>query len=127
MTARATDDTTAACARAALVTALQQLAAAADQAVTAGRVRPALAPRATEQLAKAVRALEGAPSDPTMLLVHLTAARSFLVEGWGPPGLAQALGVAIARVHQLARTAPEVFRGRPDEAAEGLPAPRLLP
>ncbi len=40
----------------------------------------------------------------------MTAARSFLVEGWGPPVLAQALSAAIARVHHLTRTAPDVFR-----------------
>jgi len=60
-------------------------------------------------------------------------ARSFLVEGWGPPALTHALSAAIARVHHLARTAPDVFH--PTGSApvttvltvKGPPAPRLLP
>jgi len=116
---------------AAFAAALDALAAAIDRAVTAGRVAPAQAPRATGQLAKARRALDIAPFDLTTLLVHLTVARTFLAEGGGPPPLAQALGAAIARVHQLARTAPEVFRDRPAGAAPAEAAetrtPRLLP
>ncbi len=113
--------------RAAFIAALEALVATTDRAVAAGRVAPAQAPRAAGQLAKAMRTLDGAPSDPTTLLVHLTVARTFLVEGGGPPPLAQALGAAIARVHQLARTAPEVFRERPAGVEEGTHAPRLLP
>ena len=109
-----TDETTAAFARAsdraAFVDALHTLVAAADQASAAGRIAPALAPRATAQLSKALRAAEVTPTDPTTLLVHLTAARSFLVEGGGPPTFARALSAGIARVHHLARTAPDVFR-----------------
>ncbi len=135
MTTRPTEDneTTAAVARdrAALVAALEGLVLAADHAVAAGRVAPTLAPRATGQLAKAVRALVVAPSDPTLLLIHLTAARSFLVEGWGPPALTQALSAAIARVHQLTHTTPDVFRAWDGAtgagAREATPPPRLLP
>jgi len=67
--------------RATLCAALDALTAAADQAVAAGRVAPALAPRATGQLAKARRAIEATPSDPTTLLVHLTVARTLVTEG----------------------------------------------
>ncbi len=109
-----TDETSAAFARAAdhaaLVAALHTLVAATTQASAARRIAPALAPRAIEQLSKALRAAEVTPTDPTTLLVHLTAARSFLVEGGGPPPLARALSAGIARVHHLARTAPDVFR-----------------
>ncbi len=92
------------------LTALEALAAAVDRAVVAGRVASAQAPRATEQLAKALRVIEITPVDLTTLLVHLTVARTLVTEGWGPPTLAHGLGTAIARVHHLARTTPEVFR-----------------
>ncbi len=96
--------------RATLRAALDALTAAADQAVAAGRVAPAQAPLATGQLAKARRVLEATPTDLITLLVHLTVARTLVTEGWGPPALARCLSAAIARVHHLARTTPEVFR-----------------
>lgn len=96
--------------RATLRAALDALAAAADQAVATGRVAPAQAPRATVQLAEARRAIAATPTDLTILLVHLTVARTLVTEGWGPPALAQCLSTAIARVHQIARTTPDVFR-----------------
>ncbi len=96
--------------RATLRAALDALIAAADQAVVAGRVASAQALHATEQLAKARRAIEATPTDLITLLVHLTVARTLVTEGWGPPVLARCLSAAIARVHQLARTTPEVFR-----------------
>ncbi len=119
--------------RATLRAALDALTAAAEQAVAAGRVASAQAPHATAQLAKARRAIEVTPTDPTTLLVHLTVARSFLIEGWGPPALAHALSAAITRVHHLARTAPDVFRPAGSApvttvlTVKGPPAPRLLP
>ncbi len=91
-------------------TALDALAAATDQAVAAGRATPAQAPRVTGQLVKAQRAIEATPTDATTLLVHLTVARTLITEGWGPPALARCLSAAITRVHQIARTTPEVFR-----------------
>jgi len=96
--------------RATLRAALDALTAAADQAVAAGRVAPAQAPRATGQLAKAQRVIEVTPTDLTSLLVHLTVTRTLVTEGWGPPDLARCLSAAIARVHHIARTTPEVFR-----------------
>ena len=96
--------------RATLRTALDALTAAADQAVAAGHVAAAQAPHATGQLAKAQCAIEATPTDLTSLLVHLTVARTLVTEGWGPPALARCLSAAIARVHHLARTTPEVFR-----------------
>ncbi len=96
--------------RATLRAALDALTAATDQAVAAGRVAPAQAPRATGQLAKAQRVIEATPTDLTSLLVHLTVARTLVTEGWGPPALARCLSAAIARVHHIARTTPEVFR-----------------
>jgi len=90
--------------------ALDALTAAADQVVVAGRVAPAQAPRVTGQLARARRTIEATPTDPTTLLVHLTVARTLVNEGWGPPVLARCLSAVIARVHQLARTTPDVFR-----------------
>jgi len=119
--------------RATLRAALDVLIAAADQVVAAGRVASAQAPHATGQLAKARRAIEVIPTDPTTLLVHLTAARSFLVEGGGPPALARCLSAAIARVHQLARTAPDVFRPAGSApvttvlTVKGAPTLRFLP
>jgi hypothetical protein len=95
--------------RATLRAALDALTAA-DQAMAAGRVASAQASHATEQLAKARRALEATPIDLITLLVHLTVARTLVTEGWGPPALARCLSAAIARVHHLARTTPEVFR-----------------
>ena len=96
--------------RATLHAALDALATITDQAVAAGRVAPAQAPRVTGQLARARHAIEATPIDPTTLLVHLTVARTLVNEGWGPPALARCLSAAIARVHQIARTTPEVFR-----------------
>jgi len=54
--------------------------------------------------------IEATPTDLTSLLVHLTVTRTLVTEGWGPPDLARCLSAAIARVHQIARTTPEVFR-----------------
>ncbi len=90
--------------------ALDALTAAADQVVVAGRVAPAQAPRVTGQLARARRTIEATPTDLTSLLVHLTVTRTLVTEGWGPPDLARCLSAAIARVHQIAQTTPEVFR-----------------
>ncbi len=116
--------------RATLRAALDALTAA-DQAVAAGRVAPAQAPLATGQLAKARRVLEATPTDLITLLVHLTVARTLVTEGWGPPALARCLSAAIARIHHLARTAPDVFRASGGatgaRTAEVTPAPRLLP
>ncbi len=96
--------------RATLRAALDALTVVADQAVAAGRVASAQAPHATDQLAKARRAIEATPIDLITLLVHLTVARTLVTEGWGPPALARCLSAAIARIHHLARTTPEVFR-----------------
>ncbi len=96
--------------RATLRAALDALTTAANQAVAAGRVAPAQAPRVTGQLARARCAIEATPTDPTTLLVHLTVARTLVNEGWGPPVLAQCLSTAIARVHQIVRMIPDVFR-----------------
>ncbi len=96
--------------RATLRAALDALTAAAEQAVAAGHIAPAQAPRATGQLAKAQCAIEATPTDLTSLLVHLTVARTLVTEGWGPPALARCLSAAIARVHQIAQTTPKVFR-----------------
>ncbi len=65
--------------------ALDALTAAADQVVTAGRVAPAQASHATEQLVKARRALEATLTDLITLLVHLTVARTLVTEGWDRP------------------------------------------
>jgi len=96
--------------RASLRAALDALTAVTDQAVAAGRVAPAQAPRVTGQLARARCAIKATPTDPTTLLVHLTVARTLVNEGWGPPVLAQCLSTAIARVHQIVRMIPDVFR-----------------
>jgi len=72
-------------------------------------VSPPRRPRATGQLAKAQRVIEVTPTDLTSLLVHLTVTRTLVTEGWGPPDLARCLSAAIARVHYIAQTTPEVF------------------
>jgi len=116
--------------RAALIAALEQVAAVVERAAADQRVAPALGQRAAQQLAKAaaVARVQAAPTDVLALLVHLTAARTFLTDGWAPPPLIAELNAAIARVHHLARAAPAVFRPTEDAPlAPTLPTPRLLP
>ncbi len=111
--------------RASLIAALERFAAVVERAAADRRVVPALAQRAAQQLAKAaaVARAQAAPTDVLALLVHLTAARTFLTDGWAPPPLIAELSAAIARVHHLARTAPALFRASED----AIPTPRLLP
>src|SRR5689334_18013411 len=96
--------------RATLRSALQEVAARVAAAVDGRRVVPSEGRRALEQLAKAVELTRtgSGPLPALPLLVHLTAARTFLTDGWAPQPLLAELTVAIARVHHLARTAPAV-------------------
>ncbi len=116
--------------RAAVIAALERVAAVVERATAERRVAPALGQRAAQQLAKAatVARAQATPTDVLALLVHLTAARTFLTDGRAPAPLIAELNAAIARVHHLARVVPAVFR--PTEDARTVPTPptpRLLP
>jgi len=116
--------------RATLIAALERVAASVEQAAADRRVTPALGQRAAQQLVKAatVVRVQTAPTDVLALLVHLTAARTFLTDGWAPPPLIAELSAAIARVHHLAHAAPAVFRPLGDAPlAAAPPTPRPLP
>jgi hypothetical protein len=123
------------CSRASLCTALEEVTVLVTAAIDGRRVAASLGRRATEQLtrARAVAQVQAAPLNDLTLLVHLTAARTFLTDGWAPPPLIAELNAAIARIHHLARTAPDVFR--PTGSApvttvlrvKGARAPRTLP
>jgi len=113
--------------RAALSAALERFAAVVERAAAARRVAPTPGQRAIQQLARAaaVARVQAAPTDVLALLVHLTAARTFLTDGWAPPPLIAELNAAIARVHHLAHAAPAVFRSTEDAPlAPTLPTPR---
>lgn len=121
--------------RATLLTALEEVIALVTATIDERRVAPSAGRRATEQLtrARAVAQVQAAPLNDLTLLVHLTAARTFLTDGWAPPPLIAELTAAIARIHHLARTAPDVFRptGSAPVATvltvKGARAPRTLP
>jgi len=117
--------------RTTLLTALEEVTVLVIAAIDGRRVTPSAGQRAAEQLTRARALTQAAPLNDLTLLVHLTAARTFLTDGWAPPSLIAELNVAIARIHHLARTAPNVFRASGGAtgtgAAEGARAPRLLP
>jgi len=117
--------------RATLFTALEEVTALVTAAIDGRRVASSAGRRATEQLTRARAVAQATPLNDLTLLVHLTAARTFLTDGWAPPPLIAELNAAIARIHHLARTAPDVFRASGGAtgagAAEGTRAPRLLP
>jgi hypothetical protein len=117
--------------RATLLAALEEVTALATTTIDERRVASSLGRRATEQLTRARAVAQTTPLNDLALLVHLTAARTFLTDGWAPPSLIAELNAAIARIHHLARTAPDVFRASGGatgaRTAEVTPAPRLLP
>jgi len=117
--------------RTTLLTALEEVTVLVTATIDGRRVAPSAGRRATEQLTRARVVAQAAPLNDLTLLVHLTAARTFLTDGWAPPPLIAELNAAIARIHHLARTAPDVFRASGGTtgagAAEGTRAPRLLP
>ena len=117
--------------RATLLAALEEVTALATTTIDERRVASSLGRRATEQLTRARAVAQTTPLNDLALLVHLTAARTFLTDGWAPPSLIAELNAAIARIHHRARTAPDVFRASGGatgaRTAEVTPAPRLLP
>ncbi len=117
--------------RTTLCTALEEVTALVTAAIDGRRVASSAGRRAMEQLTRARVVAQATPLNDLTLLVHLTAARTFLTDGWAPPALIAELNAAIARIHHLTRTAPDVFRASGGatgaKAAEGTPAPRLLP
>jgi len=117
--------------RTTLLTALEEVTVLVTATIDGRRVAPSAGRRATEQLTRASALAQAAPLNDLTLLVHLTAARTFLTDGWAPPALIAELNAAIARIHHLARTAPDVFRASGGttgaKAAEGTRAPWLLP
>jgi len=116
--------------RTTLFTALEEVTAVVTAAIDRRRVASSAGRLAVEQLTRARAVAQAAPLNDLTLLVHLTAARTFLTDGWAPPLLIAELNAAIARIHHLART-PDVFRpsggATGAKAAEGAPTPRLLP
>ena len=114
-----------------LLTALEEVTVLVTATIDGRRVTSSLGWRATEQLTRAKTVAQATPLNDLTLLVHLTAARTFLTDGWAPPSLIAELNAAIARIHHLARTAPDVFRASGGatgaRTAEVTPAPRLLP
>ncbi len=117
--------------RATLLAALEEVTALVTAAIDGRRVASSMGRRAIEQFTRAKTVAQATPLNNLALLVHLTAARTFLTDGWAPPPLIAELNAAIARLHHLARTAPDMFRASVGAtgatAAEGTPAPRLLP
>ncbi len=98
--------------RATLLAALQEVTVLVAATIDGRRVAPSAGRRAAEQLAKATALAQAqvGPLNALTLLVHLTAARTFLIDGWAPAPLIAELSAAIARVHHLTRTAPAVVR-----------------
>jgi len=119
--------------RATLLAALEEVTALATTTIDERRVASSLGRRATEQLTRARAVAQTTPLNNLALLVHLTAARTFLTDGWAPPSLIAELNAAIARIHHLARTAPDVFRASGSAPVttvlrvKGARAPRTLP
>ncbi len=117
--------------RATLLAALEEVTALVTADIDGQRVASSMGRRAREQLIRARAVAQATPLNDLALLVHLTAARTFLTDGWAPPLLIAELNAAIARLHHLARTAPHAFRASEGatgaRAAEGTSAPRLLP
>jgi len=96
--------------RATLLTALEEVITLVTATIDGRRVAASPGRRALEQLTRARAMTQAAPLNDLTLLVHLTAARTFLTDGWAPPPLIAELNAAIARIHHLARTAPDLFR-----------------
>jgi len=96
--------------RATLLAALEEVITLVTATIDGRRVASSPGRRALEQLTRARAMTQAAPLNDLTLLVHLTAARTFLTDGWAPPPLIAELNAAIARIHHLARTAPDVFR-----------------
>jgi len=96
--------------RATLLAALEEVTALVTADIDGRRVASSMGRRAIEQFTRAKTVAQATPLNNLALLVHLTAARTFLTDGWAPPPLIAELNAAIARIHHLARTAPDVFR-----------------
>ncbi len=96
--------------RTTLFAALEEVTALIIAAIDGRRVAASSGRRAVEQLTRARAMAQAAPLNDLTLLVHLTAARTFLTDGWAPPALIVELNTAIARIHHLVRTAPDLFR-----------------
>ena len=96
--------------RATLLAALEEVITLVTATIDGRRVAASPGRRALEQLTRARAMTQAAPLNDLTLLVHLTAARTFLTDGWAPPALIVELNTAIARIHHLVRTAPDLFR-----------------
>jgi len=96
--------------RTTLLAALEEVSALVTATIDGRRVASSPGRRALEQLTRAKAMAQAAPLNDLTLLVHLTAARTFLTDGWAPPPLIAELNAAIARIHHLARAAPDLFR-----------------
>jgi len=92
-----------------LVRAIAALAEALGRATTAGNIAPGFVAQAERQFAKAVEQAHIVPVDKTMLLIHLVAARAFLIEGQAPTALVRSLGGVIAQVHARVDASPAAF------------------
>ena len=96
--------------RTTLFAALEEVIALVTATIDGRRVAASPGRRALEQLTRARTVVHATPLNDLTLLVHLTAARTFLTDGWAPPPLIAEMNAAITRIHHLARTAPDVFR-----------------